>query len=202
MGRSATVCRVTAAPAPASAAGLTWEQFLALPDDDALRHAELVDGEVVLNPPTSLHQRVVFRMMAELEDWSLSPAGAGEPTMEPVVQVAPRRGYLPDVAWYPPERCAPEGQPPSFHGPPALAVEVLSPSTRLLDAQRKRTDYARVGVDELWLVDPLGPAILVLRREDDAQELTLVADLGPDDTLTSPLLLGFSVPVRGLVHRR
>lgn len=30
---------------------LTWEEFLDLPDEPELKHAELIDGVVVLNPP-------------------------------------------------------------------------------------------------------------------------------------------------------
>jgi Uma2 family endonuclease len=48
--------------------GLTWENFLDLPDDPKYRHAELVDAELVLaNPPTWLHQHVVMRLVVALE---------------------------------------------------------------------------------------------------------------------------------------
>jgi len=39
-------------------------------------------------------------------------------------------------------------------GPPVLAVEVLSPSTRLIDPNLKRAAFERAGVAAYWVVDP------------------------------------------------
>ena len=41
------------------------------------------------------------------------------------------------------------------HGAPDLVVEVLSPSTMRDDKTRKKDAYARCGVREYWLVDPV-----------------------------------------------
>lgn len=67
----------------------------------------------------------------------------------------------------------------------------LIDSTRALDLARLRhahraADYARIGVGELWLVDPEGPAALVLRREG---------------ALTSPQLPELAVVIGGLLER-
>jgi Uma2 family endonuclease len=53
--------------------------------------------------------------------------------------------------------------------------------------------YAGRGVAEYWVLDPAARAVSVYRRMAD--ELALVATLGVDGTLTSPLLPGFAVPV-------
>jgi Uma2 family endonuclease len=56
-------------------------------------------------------------------------------------------------------------------GPPALAVEVLSPSTRMTDLNNKRMRFQRAGTPSFWVVDPVA-------RPDEAQ---LIAwELGPD----------------------
>ncbi len=180
--------------------GLTWEQFLALPDTDEYRHAELVDGEVVVNPPNRLHQRIVLRLGAALHEWTQGAPGPGEVTADPGVQIGDRTGYLPDVAWYPEDRCPPGSA--NFVGAPALAVEVLSPSTRAFDSVRKRNDYGRIGVEELWLVDPEGPAAQVYRRPaPEAGEFALVREVKEDGVLSSPLLPGFAFTVGDLVRR-
>jgi Uma2 family endonuclease len=41
-------------------------------------------------------------------------------------------------------------------GAPALAVEVLSPSTRLIDTHVKRERLERAGAGAYWVVDPVG----------------------------------------------
>lgn len=181
--------------------GLSWQDFLDLPDDPLYRHAELINGEVVLNPPTSLHQQVVARLVFAIEQWIRAGTDRGELTMDPPVKITDNRGYLPDVAWYPQERCAPAGQPPAFDGAPALVAEVLSPSTRSIDAVRKRGDYPRVGVDELWLVDPEVPAALVLRRAGSAGEFELVKEVDREGRLSSPLLPGLTIRLGDLLER-
>lgn len=79
---------------------------------------------------------------------------------------------------------------------------MLSDSTRAFDLVRKRTDYARVGVGELWLVDPGLPSALVLRppaAPTTPAEYGLVEELAADGALTSPLLPGLTIPLADLV---
>jgi Uma2 family endonuclease len=181
---------------------ITWEEFLALPDDPRYRHAELVDGVVIeVNPPTWLHQEVVGLVYSSIRFWIGQGTGRGSVTMEPPVRITGTRGYLPDVAWYRDGRHLPVSGNPYLDGAPDLAVEVLSPSTRTMDMIRKRTDYARVGVAELWLIDPAESRVMVLRLNEDGQgpaEYVLVAELGADDVLTTPLMKGLEIPVTGL----
>ncbi len=127
----------------------------------------------------------------------MAGAGRGEVTFNPRVQITHNRGHLPDVAWYREERVTADGTQPG--GPPDLAIEVLSPSTRAFDIVRKRSDYARVGVEELWLIDPEGPAALVLRR--DGAEFVVALDLEAGGELVSPLLPGLAMRVGALTER-
>ncbi len=39
--------------------------------------------------------------------------------------------------------------------PPLICIEILSPENRLSRAQRVRADYLAMGVQNLWLIDPL-----------------------------------------------
>jgi Uma2 family endonuclease len=49
---------------------------------------------------------------------------------------------------------------------PLLAVEVVSPSTRLRDASLKKAFYARLGAPSYWLVDPVKPAVTAFELAD------------------------------------
>lgn len=80
-------------------------------------------------------------------------------------------------------------------GAPDLAIEVSSKSTRRRDLTIKRALYKRTGVAEYWFVDLRDEVVLVHRRDPGfAQPLRL----GPGDTLTSPVLPGFALPVADL----
>lgn len=91
---------------------------------------------------------------------SREAGGHGEVTLEPPVRITDDRAYLPDLAWYP--EVAAEAE--QYDTLPALVVEVLSPSTRAFDVLRTTADYARAGVEELWLVNPAGPTAQMYRR--------------------------------------
>lgn len=174
--------------------GLSWEQFLELLEQDEYKNAELIDGQVVVVTPNWLHQRIVMTLSALIWNWVHAGEHRGEVTCNPRVKITHNRGYLPDVAWYSGDRVDAAGTQPD--GPPDLAVEVLSPSTRAFDLVRKRSDYARIGVGELWLIDPEGEEGLeavVLRR--DGAEFVVVDDLAADGALTSPQLPGLSIVV-------
>ena len=73
----------------------------------------------------------------------------------------------------------------NLSGPPDLAVEVLSESTKRLDREVKLKQYALHGVSEYWLVDPEGNIVDVHRLKEGEYELA--ERLGFGDTLTSPL---------------
>lgn len=178
-------------------ADVTWEQFLELLERDEYKNAELIDGQVIVSTPNWLHQRIVATLIALMWQWIHAGTGRGEVTFNPRFQITHNRGYLPDVAWYREERLTADGTQPD--GPPDIAVEVLSPSTRTFDIVRKRADYVGVGVGELWLIDPEGPAALVLRR--DGAEFVVALDLEADGELVSPLLPGLAIRVGALTER-
>ena len=53
----------------------------------------------------------------------------------------------------------------AFTVAPDWVCEVLSPSTAVLDREKKMKAYAREGVLHAWLVDPLQQRLEVYRRE-------------------------------------
>jgi Uma2 family endonuclease len=79
---------------------------------------------------------------------------------------------------------------------------MLSPSTRRLDAVRKRADDARFGVQELWLIDCEVPEAIVARQT--ARGEGTFADGGAvhaDGVLRRPLLPDVAVRLGDLVAR-
>ncbi len=80
-------------------------------------------------------------------------------------------------------------------GPPLLAVEVQSPSTRRIDLLLKRDRFQASGVPSYWLVDPVEVAVTVLQLAEDGYEQVahVVGDEAYDVTLPYPMTL---VPAR------
>jgi Uma2 family endonuclease len=70
--------------------------------------------------------------------------------VEQRIRVGPRRVRIADICLL--RRDAPKEQ--VIVTPPLLCVEILSPEDRLPRAARVMEDYARMGVPNLWLLDP------------------------------------------------
>ena len=178
---------------------LTWDEFLALPHE--LRNASLIDGEVLVDAPNELHEFVVQNLIVVFREWMRAGHDRGQVSTQQPVKINDRRGYQPDFSWYPQERCAPAGQPKSYRGQlPALVVEVLSRSTRKRDLVRKRRDYERIGIEEVWFVEQErdnGPLLACQRKAPGEPFIDVAVDI--DEMLTSPLLEGFEVRL-GLLY--
>ena len=162
------------------------------------RGAWLIDGEVVVNDPTLLHQEVCARLLRALWAWierSGGHAGYGGNWL-----VAPDTVLKPDVWWITPARRASIDLAATIvTGPPDLAVEVRSPGTWTIDLGRKRERYEAAGLPELWLVDPPARSVLVYRRSSpSAPAFDEFAELMSGEVLTTPVLPGFAVEVASL----
>jgi Uma2 family endonuclease len=172
---------------------MSADEFLRLPDTDDLRSAELVQGELIVDPPRARHQLVAGEVIYALMSWSRSAGARGTVWHNLGVQLDERNVYQPDVLWYP-AGAEPDldARPPSPL--PHLAVEVRSPSTWRFDIGAKKAAYEREGLRELWLVDTDAKVVLVFRRSaPDVRSFDVALEI--DHTLTSPQLDGFGLPL-------
>jgi Uma2 family endonuclease len=128
--------------------------------DDGLQY-ELLDGVLLVTPaPIPVHQRAIGKLFLLLQ-------AACTPDYE--VFVSPldwrpdlRTSLQPDVLVVQADGIGPK----NIQVPLALAVEVLSPSTRRKDQLLKRSKYQDSGVSSYWIVDPIAPSIEALHLAD------------------------------------
>ncbi|QUQ72190.1 Uma2 family endonuclease [Kutzneria sp. CA-103260] len=150
---------------------LTRADLEAMPDDG--HRYELVDGTLVMSPsPRPLHQRIVARLLIALtmncpEHLEVLPAPVD-------VVLSDNTVFIPDVVVGRRE----DFTPTHLAGVPELVVEVLSPSTRLVDLKLKRAKYQEAGCPNYWLVDPGLPELRCLALRDGVyvQVLSAVGD--------------------------
>jgi Uma2 family endonuclease len=79
-----------------------------------------------------------------------------------------------------------------------LVVEVLSRSTAQIDRTTKLKLYARYGVAEYWVIDPVVCSAEIYRLVPGGYELA--AQLDSNQSLTSPLFPGFILPLTRLAE--
>src|SRR5260370_10980262 len=58
--------------------------------------------------------------------------------------------------------------------PPFLAIEILSPEDRIIRMQPKLTEYLSIGVEWIWLIDPIEKSAICYSQRNPAGNLTEV----------------------------
>jgi Uma2 family endonuclease len=138
---------------------LTRADLESMPDDG--HRYELIDGVLIVSPGPQLpHQDVVGNLYLVLRAVCpphlkvvLAPfavALADDTEVQPDLIVAERSQFTRN----------------ELPGPPLLAIEVLSPSTRRVDLLLKRDRLQAESVPSYWLVDPDEPSVTVLELVD------------------------------------
>ena len=172
---------------------LDLEQF----PDDGNRY-EVVFGELhVTAAPDRRHQRVQMLVGAHAHEVAES-TGAGEVYAAPVdVRPFGTDQVQPDLIFIRRERLY-LYQGHILLGPPDLAVEILSPSTRNFEETRKLRFYEAAGVPEYWIFDPDQREVRPFRLDAGAY-----VPLPPaaDGTFHSAVLPGFVVDPEDLFAR-
>jgi len=180
-------------PAAAPSRKLTYQDYAQFPDDG--RRHELIDGEHYVTPsPILRHQKISGHLEFALQGY-VRERRAGHVFHAPLDVILSEHDVVePDILYVSEERAAVLQD--WIRGAPDLVVEILSPATRKIDETVKRHLYDRAGVKEYWIVDSELELVKIHRREDDGA-FPRVAELTREarDTLTTPLLPGFLLPL-------
>ncbi len=138
----------------------TFAEYASLPESNQI--IELIDGEVILNPPLDAHQDVLGNIYLFLRQ----RVQGGVLRMAPTgVYFDDANSFEPDIFWVSTDNdhCFLGADHRFWHGAPDLIVEVLSVSTTSKDRGIKFDVYEQSGVAEYWLVDPLAQYVEVYK---------------------------------------
>lgn len=167
----------------ATAKLVTVDEFDCLPEPIKGGKMELVDGKVVTMAPVAFeHGYLQSEIAATLRDF-VRQQRLGRVLVETgfVLRAAPALVRAPDVSFVPREH-VPNRQRRlrgSVQIPPALAVEVTSPSDTDAEVHAKVEEYLAAGVARVWVVRPEDGTVTVHRESHDAHVYR------PGDTLSS-----------------
>jgi Uma2 family endonuclease len=158
---------------------MSVDEYLAWTQDHPGRY-ELSNGDVyAMSPEGARHAEVKFAIQSALDKsirsrrlpCQMLPDGM-------TVRVNDDTAYEPDALVY----CGPRISPSALEVPnPIILVEVLSPSTRHIDAARKLGDYFRLpSVAHYLIVDPLRSSLILhhARAADGTTVLTHIVTEG------------------------
>ncbi|MBB6734568.1 Uma2 family endonuclease [Cohnella zeiphila] len=130
----------------------SYEDYANLPDDG--NRYEVADGVLqAMSPsPGTKHQKILRNLTASFQS-HCKPSG--QFFFAPLDVILSRYHVRqPDFIFVSNERLTIVTER-GIEGAPDLAAEILSPSTAQKDKTEKRLEYARFGVKEYWIIDPV-----------------------------------------------
>ena len=179
-----------------SQAPATYQDVLDAPPH---RVAEVLAGTLYTQPrPAARHARVSSVLGMEIGDpFDRGRNGPGGWWIvdEPELHLG-RDIVVPDLAGWRRETMPEYPDAAYFDIAPDWVCEVLSPSTRRIDQNEKRTLYAREGVSHLWFVDPLAKTLEVFQRHEGYW--LLIGTLADDVSVSQPPFEVISFPLAAL----
>lgn len=166
-------------------ARLDAEDYIASPQ--SANKSDLIEGVFVMASPASFeHGLLQGFLLATMRNF-VNQRDLGVVQGENVAyRLNKDNVYQPDISFISRVRLRLAGEV-YVDGPPDLAVEIISSSSRRYDLVEKRINYARFGVREYWIVDPIERSATVFELVQN-EWIPLYAE---DGVLQSKVLDGF-----------
>ena len=151
----------------------TVHDLEATPDDG--NRYELIDGMLLVSPaPSFEHQKVVTTLTTRLE--VVCPPDLHVLVAPFAVRPNESIELQPDILVCRDEDVTSRSLPVA----PLLAVEVLSPSTKVIDLTIKKAAFQRMGVPSYWVLDPLELILTVFELDGTSFHYEKVAEVSSD----------------------
>jgi Uma2 family endonuclease len=135
--------------------------------DDGNRY-ELLEGMLLVTPAPSLTHQIVVTRLATILSHAVGVREKAHVVAVGALQRGDKTQLQPDILVFP------AAFPPAKHWRTVqgwwLAVEVMSPSSRVYDRLVKRDAYLALGVEEYWVVDIRDRSIEVWKRGSAGSE--------------------------------
>ncbi len=170
------------------------QEYLAL---ETNRRVEFDNGSIeVHGVPIDRHQAVILHLSVALSGLARQTGGVVR-TAGMRLRLWDRKYREPDIVFL--RNRDSNLRQENFWDGADLAIEIVSRSLedRERDLVTKRTEYARAGVQEYWIVDPEQETVAVLWLAGDAY--TEAGLFGRGDTVASSLLPELALPVASIL---
>lgn len=161
---------------------VTAELYFQLNEYQAHDCIQLINGKVIIGMPLSpRHQDIIGEIFFVFKTFAKSTGGKAY-TAPIELYLDEHNVYRPDVLYMSPDsQCKIRGQ--RLEGAPELIVDVLSADMSRHDIHEKHAVYARHGVQECWVVDPIANVMDVWVNTEG--KFVHQGTYGVDDTLAS-----------------
>ncbi len=173
--------------------------FESLPDDGNIY--ELFEGELsVAKAPSLKHQELIGRFATILYNY-LDNNPIGQVWVTPGVIFDEYNSVIPDLVFVVKERISQIASGIHIVGAPDLAIEIMSPGSENVrrDQVVKRQTYAKFGVKEYWVVEPMVEVVEISRLQENV--LASVGVFRNADEISSSLLPDLKFTVKDVFRK-
>lgn len=167
----------------------TYEDYAKLPEGTP---CQLIGGKLIMTPaPSTYHQEISKRLGYLLYEYAELKQKLGKVFHAPIdVYFEDEETYQPDIIFISNNRVG-IIKKEKIEGAPDIIMEILSPSTAYYDLVHKKDIYAKHGVKEYWIVDPIEKWIESYKNENG--KFTLIGRMQKGESINSTVLMGFKV---------
>ncbi len=176
---------------PAVSEEVFWEYV----NEDS--NCELIDGVLVIHSPASEEYENIFGYLYTILRFYLEKTNSGKIYgSRYVMKLSKKWNPEPDIFIIKPENYS-KIKTNYYDGAADLVIEILSPSTRELDLEKKLPEFLKVGVKEVWIIDPDNKEITVYFKDKQNK----YSDYKSDALIKSSVLPDFQFRVNWLWSR-
>ncbi len=177
--------------------GYTIADIEALPEGE---RAELIDGELFrMDAPTWTHQEIQMAISAKIWNFIARHKGSCRVLPAPFAVYIKKdnRNYVePDISVICDEEKKSEK---GCQGAPDWTIEIVSPSSKTMDYERKVKLYREAGVREYWIINPETETVTVYNYAHCAEGVShseSAADRKQTKSHSEAVCYDFSEPIR------
>jgi Uma2 family endonuclease len=158
------------------------EEFWEIANEDT--NFELIDGVLLIHSPASTEHEEIFKYLLQIISYYLERTGKGMVIgSRLVMRLSPKWNTEPDLMILLSENTS-RLIATRVEGPADMVIEILSPSTRDTDIDKKLPKYLKAGVKEVWILDPANKEITL--HDPGARRVM-------DEKINSKILPGLSI---------
>jgi Uma2 family endonuclease len=156
---------------------------------------QLINGELIMSPaPSPQHQRMLQRLFRLLD----KVVHDDEIFVAPIdLYINSKNVFQPDLL-YIPRLHGKFITEKGIEGPPAMVIEIISPSISYTDRNMKKKMYLDFGVNEYWIVDPGNKTIEIYTPETGMDSPLLY--LAEEGIVTSKVLAQFQFNITDIFN--
>lgn len=172
---------------------MTPEEFDAITDYDRDYVYELINGVLIVTPSPSAGERgpndLLSYLLRKYQEEHPEGSQLYATLPEHTLSVGDNRRRADRVVW-----CGFSHDVDVDQDVPSIVIEMVSADRRdrERDYQAKRREYRELGVQEYWILDRFERQLTLVRFDAQAESQIVLTE---SDTLTTPLLPGFELPL-------